>query len=146
MRFVPRRHLPHDVPTWVPGGALFFITLHCAARGREQLTLPPVAEPLLEAVAHYHAEGRWFARMFLLMPDHAHALIAFPRMEAMSKVVSDWKRFTARNVGVEWQRGFFDHRVREGENWQLKADYVRMNPVRKNLVARPEDWPWRFEP
>jgi putative transposase len=146
MRFVPRKYLPHDVPAWVPGGTLFFITLHCAVRGREQLTLPPVAAALLDAVAHHHAGSRWFARLFLLMPDHAHALLAFPRQESMSRVVSDWKRFTARASGIEWQRGFFDHRLRGGENWELKAAYIRQNPVRKGLVTCADDWPWRFEP
>ncbi|MDP3073339.1 MAG: hypothetical protein Q8N18_23815 [Opitutaceae bacterium] len=89
MRFVPRKHLPHDVPAWVPSGTLFFVTLHCAVRGHTQLTCSPVGEALLDAVAHYHSESRWFARLFLLMPDHAHALLAFPRSEDLRGVVSD---------------------------------------------------------
>lgn len=145
MRFVPRKQLPHNPPPWVPSGALFFVTLHCAAREREQLTVASTAEALLESVAHYHTTGRWFARLFLLMPDHAHALLAFPNAESMRIVVSDWKRYTARQLRIEWQRDFFDHRVREGENWQIKADYIRVNPVRKGRVARAEDWPWKFE-
>jgi len=144
MRFVPRKHLPHETPPWVSSGALFFVTIHCAAREREQLTVPATAELLLNAVAHYHDNDRWFARMFLLMPDHAHALIAFPRAESMTKAVADWKRYTARHAEIGWQRDFFDHRVRVGENWQLKADYIRANPVRKGLVSRSEDWPWVF--
>jgi REP element-mobilizing transposase RayT len=144
MRFVPRKNPPHDVPEWVPDGAMFFITIQCAKRGEKQLTVPVIAEPLLESVAHYHGSLRWFARLFLLMPDHAHALLAFPQMEAMPKAIADWKRYTARQLGIAWQRGFFDHRLREGEQWQLKADYIRANPVRKGLAASPEEWPWVF--
>jgi putative transposase len=40
-----------------------------------------------------------------------------------------------------WQRGFFDHRLRADESFEEKATYVRMNPVRKGLVGRPDDWP-----
>ncbi len=79
------------------------------------------------------------------MPDHVHALLAFPRTEGMKAVIVDWKRYTARNAGVAWQRDFFDHRIREGDNWQLKANYVRDNPVRKGLIACADQWPWKFE-
>ena len=130
---------------WVPNGALFFVTIHCEKRDVDQLTIPETAEALLESVAHYHTHARWFARLFLLMPDHAHALLAFPQVESMRHVITNWKRYTARQLGIQWQRDFFDHRLRDGENWQLKADYIRANPVRKELIARAEDWPWIFE-
>jgi hypothetical protein len=39
------------------------------------------------------------------------------------------------------RRGFFDHRLRREESLRDKADYILHNPVRKGLVARPEDWP-----
>jgi REP element-mobilizing transposase RayT len=144
MKFVPRKTLPHEVPEWVSAGSLFFITIHCEARDRAQLTIPATAELLLESVGHYHANQRWFARLFLLMPDHAHALLAFPRAEAMPDVIADWKRYTARHASIVWQRDFFDHRLRGDEQWELKADYIRHNPVRKGLVLRAEDWPWIF--
>ncbi len=145
MRFVPRKYLPHDTPTWVPDGSLFFITIHCATRRLPQLTVGAVAEKLLDAVRYYHRDQRWFARLFLLMPDHAHALLAFPRDEQMRAVVGNWKRFTARDAGLKWQRDFFDHRVRAGENWQLKADYIRLNPVRAGLIGQGEPWPHTLE-
>ena len=133
------------MPPWVADGALYFITIHCAVRERPQLTLPPAAEMLMESAAHYHHAGRWFARLFLLMPEHAHALLSFPHAESMRKVVSDWKRYTARHAGVVWQRDFFDHRIRNDENWEIKAEYIRDNPMRKNLVMRRDEWPWIFE-
>lgn len=126
-------------------GALFFVTIHCAVRDQPQLTEPSKAQLLLDSVAHYQNAGRWFARPFLLMPDHAHALLAFPSVEVMPNVIRDWKRFTARHGPVAWQRDFFDHRIRNDENWELKAAYIRENPVRKKLVSRADDWPWIFE-
>ena len=44
-----------------------------------------------------------------------------------------------------WQDGFFDHLLRSGESYAEKWNYVRMNPVRAGLVARPEDWPYSGE-
>ncbi len=99
----------------------------------------------MESVRFYHEHNRWFARLFLVMPDHVHALLAFPPDEKMSDVIQNWKSYIARACSVKWQRGYFDHRVRNGENWELKAAYIRQNPVRKGLVACGEKWPYVFE-
>jgi putative transposase len=144
MLFVPRKSLPHEVPPWVASGAFYFVTIHGAPDSVE-FTLPHVAQELLQSVQYYHAQGRWFSRLFLLMPDHVHALVSFPATDALTKTVRDWKKYTARTTGVRWQRDFFDHRIRNDENWELKAAYIRQNPVRKNLVDTAENWPWIFQ-
>ena len=79
------------------------------------------------------------------MPDHVHALLSFPTAEPMAAAIRDWKRFTSTKAGVAWQRGFFDHRIRNDESWEQKAEYIRQNPARHGLVARAADWAWRFE-
>ena len=111
-----------------------------------QLVEPPVARMLLQAVAHYHRFGRWFVRLFLVMPDHVHGLIAFPSQERMTAVVRDWKKYTSRVGGISWQRDFFDHRLRSDESWEIKATYIRENPVRKGLVTNAGQWPWVYAP
>ena len=49
----------------------------------------------------------------LLMPDHLHAVIAFPREAGMAMIVKNWKKFLAGEHAVSWQRDFFDHRLRD---------------------------------
>ena len=39
-----------------------------------------------------------------------------------------------------WQPGFFDHLLRHSDSYSEKWNYVWMNPVRAELVERPEDW------
>ena len=82
----------------------------------------------------------------LLMPDHLHGIIAFPREPGMKITVNDWKKYLARNHGVDWQRDFFDHRLRNHHELDEKTSYVLMNPVRWGLCERREDWPWIFRP
>jgi hypothetical protein len=59
-------------------------------------------------------------------------------------VVSKWKEWTAKELGICWQRDFFEHRLRHDESCREKADYFLQNPVRKKLVARPEEWPFVY--
>jgi hypothetical protein len=41
MRFGPRKGLPHEIPLWVdPRKEIYFITVNCRPRFRNQLALP----------------------------------------------------------------------------------------------------------
>ena len=141
-----RKTLPHEVPSWVEDGAIYFITVCCLARGRNQLCACGTARQIFEAVEFRQAAGDWFCRLCVLMPDHLHMLVSFPRDRRMRKVVSLWKQRVARSCGIRWQRDFFDHRLRADESYREKASYIRMNPCRKMLATRPEDWPYVWEP
>jgi putative transposase len=76
------------------------------------------------------------------MPDHLHALISFPPNERMSAVIGDWKRYQERMCDVLWQKGYFDHRIRNDSEFDEKAAYIRHNPAVKSFCERAKDWPW----
>jgi putative transposase len=141
IRKYPAR-LYHAAPPWVNAGSVFHIRVRCARENTLALTDSKVATALLESVRFYHERQRWFVDLFLLMPDHWHALISFPPLEQMSRVVGDWKRFQEKRLGIAWQEGFFDHRIRSDRDFELKAHYIRQNPVAKGLCVGAEDWPW----
>ena len=140
-----RKWLHHTTPSWVNEGS-FFITICCQQRGTSQLCLPDISAKLFEAVQLYHEKQRWYVSLWLLMPDHIHALVACPQNESLAKWIAAWKRHTSRNAGIEWQKGFFDHRLRKAESFEEKATYIWMNPVRKGLVESPEGWPYVWRP
>jgi len=60
----------------------------------------------------------------------------------MKRTITAWKRFTAKNFNISWQRDFFDHRLRNNESLEEKALYIRRNPERANLISSYEDWPY----
>jgi len=82
----------------------------------------------------------------LLMPDHLHAIISFPREPGIKATITNWKHYLATHQPIQWQRDFFDHRLRTEHEEREKIDYILRNPVRKNLCVRPEDWPWIYRP
>ncbi len=125
-------------------GSLFFITVCAKTRGTNLLVAGPTPGALLETVRHRHEGGVWFARLFLVMPDHVHGLLVFPSDRGIEATVGAWKRFTARACGIAWQDGFFDHRVRPEEGFDARHRYILENPVRAGLVARADEWPWVF--
>jgi REP element-mobilizing transposase RayT len=146
MSLPKRKFLPHAVPGWVEGCPIFFITICALQRGENQFCHPVAAKAIFEATAFYHQQARWHVHLMLIMPDHVHALISFPKVESIEQVVRSWKHYLAKQHKLKWQRDYFDHRLRNHESHREKADYIRLNPVRAGLVSDPALWPFIWEP
>jgi REP element-mobilizing transposase RayT len=143
-KYFVRKIPPHQPPAWVEDGDIFFITLCAKNRDGQPLIRDGVAEQLLNAAIHYHETGRWWARLFLIMPDHVHGLVSVPGNQSLRKVVASWKSYTAKTAKIAWQQDFFDHRPRDLRALQEKEIYILENPVRGGLVKSAEEWPWKF--
>ena len=97
-----RKTLPHAVPLWVnPHAEVYFISINCRERFTNQLALPDVSMLLFETVQHRQEKFLWWPHIFLLMPDHLHALISFPPSgQPLQSVVSQWKEWSAKQTGI----------------------------------------------
>jgi hypothetical protein len=62
-----------------------------------------------------------------------------------SNLVRDFKRITTRIAKIDWQRNFFDHRLRHDESEYEKVAYIRANPVRAGLITESEEWPYAID-
>jgi putative transposase len=101
-----------------------------------------VAQVIFGTVRRYHDEQRFYLKLILLMPDHLHMLIGVPGDTQLTSLIRDLKRITARLGKIEWQRNFFDHRVRRDESEDDKTKYIRANPVRAGLIGLNDVWPF----
>ena len=128
----------------MPDGEIFFVTICAKDRALRPFAQVRVAQALLASARHYHEAGNWWLRLFLIMPDHIHALMVFPPTKRMRKVVAAWKSYTAKTTGISWQQDFFDHRVRNPSAFYEKELYILNNPVRQGLAKNTEEWPWKF--
>ena len=90
------------------------------------------------------------ARLFaaVLMPDHAHFIVAAGNVDVIAWV-GRWKSLSTRaswaagHHGQLWQRSFYDRGLREGEE-EVAVEYVLRNPSAAGLVENDEDWPHRW--
>ena len=140
-RFV-RRQLNHTKHFAARFGATYFITVCTEPRGLNQLCDQKTMLVLFRTAKIYHEQRRWYLKLLLLMPDHAHALFNISGDVSLSALIRDYKRATARMSGVRWQRNFFDHRLRHNESAAQKYDYIRQNPVRAGISAHEDSWPY----
>ena len=142
---IQHSRLHHRTPGWAPEGDRFHVRIRLESL-ESSLTSPVLGAILLESVGFYHRRGRWYAWLVVLMPDHLHAVLSFPPEVSMSRVIGEWKKYHATTSGVQWQSNYFDHRLRNDQEFVEKAYYIRANPVRKGLCKWLEDWPWVAEP
>ncbi len=101
----------------------------------------------------------WLVGDYLLMPDHLHLFCA-PRdlSVTIETWIAYWKREFSlkhkrlvgtlappaqRSAQPKFQSRGWHHRLRDGESYSEKWAYVQENPVRKGLVQRIEDWPFK---
>lgn len=138
-----RQNLDHSSP-WGVEYPEYFLTICCRKMGANQLCRDGIGPRVLELVRKYHQARRWHCSIVLLMPDHLHAIIQTPENLTLDLVVRHFKQACAKQTGVAWQRGFFEHRLRGRDSSQQKYRYIEMNPVRAGLVKKPEDWPWQI--
>ena len=138
-----RKSLPHDLPLWVDlQRAVFFIT--CCAKDR---SLRPFADPetalgLRDSILYRVAARIWWVHAACVMPDHVHLVLGFSPEADVAKSIRDWKRWTSRVLGCDWQRDYFEHRLRHEESFEDKTRYVLENPERAGLVEDWRDWPF----
>ncbi len=138
-----RKHLPHEIPIWInPTKEAYFITIVCQPRGTNQLANPHSWSRLLQSIQFREDREDWSWRLILGMPDHLHGIVTLPKHFHLRKTITDWKRWTATKLGIVWQDGFFEHRLRTIDSAVEKADYIRLNPIRAGLVDHPRDWPY----
>ena len=52
---------------------------------------------LIETIKYRNANGIWYVRLALVMPDHVHLVVWFPEIEKrVQTIISKWKEWTAK--------------------------------------------------
>jgi putative transposase len=106
-----------------------------------------VAEALGFLVEESQSNG-FAIQAYCFMPDHLHWLTNGTHAAAdclrFVKLFKQRSAFAFKQKSRQrlWQYKPYDHILRAHERWEAVAWYIWMNPVRKGLCARAEDWPF----
>lgn len=117
--------------------------------GACHLRRPDIADLVANAMRHFHA-SRYLLHEWVVMPNHAHAIVWPMPNHLLSDILKSWKQFTSRRakkmvgMGEEpfWQPESYDHWIRSDEEKARIARYIRNNPVTAGLCALPDEWRW----
>jgi putative transposase len=126
---------------------VYFVTL-CTKNWRNVLANADVRSALIKYGRVGSRRGFALGR-YVVMPDHIHLFVSGTLDFDLGVWMRGLKRVVAAAVpggrsGI-WQRGFFDHVVRNSESYSQKWEYVHENPVRAGLVPTADRWPYQGE-
>ena len=126
---------------------LFFITL-CTYERRKVLASDAVHKAFVTFAIIAYSDHNIAVGRYVIMPDHLHLFVRGPDDFQLGRWIGMLKQSLAKEIAtgpVIWQRGFFDHVLRNDESYGHKWNYVRENPVRAGLVTKADDWPYSGE-
>ena len=109
--------------------------------------LAPVARSIAQ-IGHAACRDAFAVLAYCFMPDHLHLLVEgmseTSDLVAFARVVkqrTSYYCFRATKTPV-WQKGYYEHVLRNDESVLAVARYILANPVRAGLVAEPQQYPF----
>jgi putative transposase len=146
--------MPNYRRAFVPGGCWFF-TVNLLDRRRSLLTENIGA--LREAIRIVKARHPLTIDAMVILPDHIHAVWTLPpgdtdfslrwrliKISFAQAIPKTERRSEVRRQRGErgiWQRRFWEHLIRDEEDFCRHVEYCYINPVKHGLVSRVCDWP-----
>ncbi|MEG3971792.1 transposase [Microcoleus sp. T2B6] len=96
----------------------------------------------------------------VLLPDHLHMILTLPDGDSKYPIrlglIKDFvTRYYGHKLGIEaeisqsrkkrkesnlWQRRYWEHVIRDENDYAHHCDYIHYNPVKHNLCRSPKDW------
>ncbi|GAB4126645.1 MAG: transposase [Wenzhouxiangellaceae bacterium] len=133
---------------YVKGGCYFFTVVTWQ---RQKLFASSEAVSLLRQACKIVMLRKPFVlEAMVLLPDHLHCIMRLPvddhdysgRWREIKKYVSRRIRDTDTNSRARvWQSRFWEHLIRDDNDWRRHMDYIHYNPVKHGYVSVPLDWP-----
>jgi len=137
--------MPVGLKRFQKAESLHFITFSCFHR--LPLLDAPVARETVEVVLE-QTRARHQARIYayVLMPEHMHLLVNEPPQILLAQFLKVLKQMTSRKLRGQrekfWQDRYYDSNIHGEKSRSEVTRYIHRNPVKRGLVAKPEDWPW----
>jgi putative transposase len=140
---------------FLPGGSYFF-TVNLADR-RLGLLIEHI-DLLRAAFRQTRVRHPFTVAAAVILPDHLHAIWTLPEDDAdfalrwrliksgFSRGLPTGERISAsranKNERGIWQRRYWEHTLRDEDDFARHLDYIHFNPVKHRHAARVRDWPY----
>ena len=147
--------MAHYRRLYVKGGTYFFTVV--TQERRPIFSKEESVKKLRESFETIMEKRPFRVDAIVVLPDHIHCIWSLPKNE--SDFSTRWKEIKYRfsihfresfrptnsmqkkkEKGL-WQRRFWEHLIRDQDDFNRHVDYIHYNPVKHGLVKKPRDWP-----
>ena len=135
---------------WRSGGSYFFTVV--TYQRQALLTQKEYIQYLREAFQHIRKKRPFTIDAIVILPDHLHCIWTLPVNDA--DYATRWrliKHFVTCKINKNhvnsnkvkiWQKRYWEHCLRDEDDWQKHMDYIHYNPVKHGYVLSPIEWPY----
>jgi putative transposase len=134
--------------TLQPGGCYFFTVV--THERRPWLTEEDALDRIRNAFRRVMRDRPFTVDAVVILADHLHCIWQLPegdddfpeRWRQIKRFVSTGIKgpLNARGEKMLWQRRYWEHLLRDEEDWRRHMDYIHYNPVKHGYVCCPGDW------
>ena len=106
----------------------------------QEVCLSPMGKIVEEAIQRICVQyPSLFIEGYVIMPDHIHLILTVCADEfgqplpapTMARVVNQLKGYITKHIGASiWQKSFFDHVIRNTQDYEVHMTYIYENPMR----------------
>ena len=138
-------------------GATWFFTVNLAERRGNRLLIDKI-DALRVAFAYTKQRRPFQMEAVVILPDHLHCVLTLPSGDAdfstrwnllkgyFSRSIDKGERIsTSREKRRErglWQRRFWEHCIRDQEDFNKHVDYIYRYPIKHGWAKQAADWPY----
>ncbi len=137
-------------------GATYFFTNLLRRQSNDLLTRHiDVLRKVIRSVKQRHP---FRIHAWVVLPDHMHCVWGLPENDDgfsmrwrliksnFSKALPmvEWRSAVRQTRGERgiWQRRYWEHLIRDEDDFSVHMDYVHINPLKHGYVALVADWPY----
>ncbi len=124
-------------------GGTWFFTVNLKKR-KSDLLVRQIAE-LRSAVRRVKNTKPFQIDAFVVLPEHLHCIWTLPENDCdFSSRWRELKTLFTKSIKCQevWQPRFWEHTIRDEEDYCRHVDYIYINPVKHGWVRRVQDWPF----
>jgi REP element-mobilizing transposase RayT len=113
-------------------------------QGKSWLREDRIASIVAGALSFFHG-NRYRLFAWCVMPNHVHVVLQPMDGHELPEILHSWKSYTAKQInkalrtrGQFWETEYYDHLIRDEQDFQAQVEYVLANPGKAGL----KDWRW----
>ena len=138
--------MPWGLKRFHESGDLHYVTCSCYRR-KPKLGTPANRRLFEESLEWARQKYRFFVTGYVVMPEHVHLLVSEPEQALLPRALQSVKQSVSRRLALRSEEPFWEPRSYDFNVWSEsklieKLRYIHRNPVKRGLVAKPEDWEW----
>lgn len=131
-------------------GASYFFTVVTHQR-RPIFASRSNVERLRDAFQFVRSKRPFTVEAIVVLPDHVHCIWTMSQDPDFSlrwqMIKTYFSRFSmpepdSRTRKRVWQPRFWEHQIRDHEDYRRHLHYIHFNPVKHGYVPKPADWPY----